>query len=224
MPTVGIIDRIFSWSRVRHAQLTAPVLAEREQYLAYLLENGVSRQSLRSTACSLMHLVRILDLQSMRAVHVSELEQAADLWLIDPLAHVTRLVSAKSFKNFTKTACRWFQFHDALVEQRSNDPLDLCLYDFLDSLITKRLSAATIRNRRGAVSDLFSWMRLRRMALSEMTAGDVEGYIEYKRAAGCRPRTIAGICIRLRSFFRHAELRGWVGASTVSHTRQAWHR
>ncbi len=49
MHTVGIIDRIFNLSRVRHAQLTAPVLAEREQYLAYLLENGVSRPSVRST-------------------------------------------------------------------------------------------------------------------------------------------------------------------------------
>ena len=55
MPSVGIIDRIFNWSRVRHAQLMAPVLAEREQYLAYLLENGVSRPSVRSTACTLMH-------------------------------------------------------------------------------------------------------------------------------------------------------------------------
>jgi hypothetical protein len=74
MQTVGIIDRAFNWSRVRHAQLAAPVLAEREQYLAYLLENGVNRPSVRSTACILMHLVRLLDLHSMpfaptRAAH-----------------------------------------------------------------------------------------------------------------------------------------------------------
>jgi integrase/recombinase XerD len=46
-----------------------------------------------------------------------------------------------------------------------------------------------------------------------MTAGDVEGYMEGKRAAGCKPRTIAGICNRLRGFFRYAELRGWVGTA-----------
>ena len=51
------------------------------------------------------------------------------------------------------------------------------------------------------------------MPLSQMTAGDVEGYMEGKRAAGCKPRTIAGICNRLRSFFRYAELRGWVGTA-----------
>jgi len=160
-----------------------------------------------------MHLVRLLDLDSMRAVHISEIEQAAERWVVDPLAHVTRHVSAKSLENFTQAACRWFQFHKTLVAKRSDDPLDSCLYDFLDFLMEKQLSAATIRNRKGAVCDLFSWMRIHRIFLSQITAGDVEGYIECKRAAGCKPRSIAGICNRLRSFFRHAELRGWVGAS-----------
>src|SRR5258708_36194120 len=88
MPTVDIIERIFNWSRVRHAQRMAPVLAEREQSLAYLLENGVSRPSVRSTACTLMHLVRLLDLHSVRAVHISEIEQASARWIVDPSAHV----------------------------------------------------------------------------------------------------------------------------------------
>ena len=213
MPTVDIIERIFNWSRVRHAQLMAPVLAEREQYLAYLLENGVSRPSVRSTACILMHLVRLLDLHSMRAVHISEIEQASARWIVDPSAHVTRLVGPKSSEHFTKAACRWFRFHNALVENRSDDPLDSCLYEFLDFQREKRLSTATIRSRRAVVSDLFSWMRFHGMPLSQMTAGDVEGYMEGKRAAGCKPRTIAGICNRLRSFFRYAELRGWVGTA-----------
>ena len=213
MPTVDTIERIFNRSRVRHAQLMAPVLAEREQYLAYLLENGVSRPSVRSTACTLMHLVRLLDLHSMRAVHISEIEQASARWIVDPSAHVTRLVGPKSFEHFTKTACRWFRFHNSLVENRSDDPLDSCLYEFLDFQREKRLSTATIRSRRAVVSDLFSWMRFHGMPLSQMTAGDVEGYMEGKRAAGCKPRTIAGICNRLRSFFRYAELRGWVGTA-----------
>src|ERR1035437_4014962 len=156
MPTVGVIERIFNWSRIRHAQLTAPVLAEREQYLAYLLDNGVSRPSVRSTACLLMHLVRLLDLHSMRAVHISEIEQAADRWVVDPLAHVTRHVTAKSLENFTQAACRWFQFHNALVENRSDDPLDSCLYEFLDFQREKRLCRDTIRSRKAVVSDLRS--------------------------------------------------------------------
>src|SRR5258705_10493492 len=86
MPTVDIIERFLIWSRAGHAQLAAPVLAEREQYLAYLLENGVSRSSVRSTACTLMHLVRLLDLHSMRAVHISEIEQASARWILDPSA------------------------------------------------------------------------------------------------------------------------------------------
>jgi integrase/recombinase XerD len=216
MPTVDIIDRVFSWSRVRHAQLAAPVLAEREQYLAYLLENGVSRPSVRSTACTLMHLVRLLDLHSMRAVHISEIEQASARWSVDPSAHATRLVGPKSIEHFTKAACRWFRFHNSLVENKSDDPLDSCLYEFLDFQREKRLSTATIRSGRAVISDLFSWMRLHGMPLSQMTAGEVEGYMEGKRAAGCKPRTIVGICNRLRSFFLYAELRGWV-ATAIAH-------
>jgi len=105
-----------------------------------------------------------------------------------------------------KAGCGWFRFHNSLVENRSDDPLDSCLYEFLDFQREKRLSTATIRSRRAVVSDLFSWMRFRGMPLSQMTAGDVERYIEGKRAPGCKPRTIAGMCNRLRSFFRYAEL------------------
>jgi len=213
MQPVGVIDRVFNWSRVRQAQLAAPVLAEREQYLAYLLENGVSRPSVRSTACTLLHLVRLLELHSMRSVHLSEIEQASARWIVDPSAHVTRNAGPKSFENFTQAACRWFRFHNSLVENRSDNPLDSCLCEFLDSQREKRLSFATIRSRRAVVSDLFSWMRSRGMPLSQMTAGDVEGFMEGKRAAGCKPRTIAGNCNRLRSFFRYAELRGWVGTA-----------
>jgi hypothetical protein len=39
------------------------------------------------------------------------------------------------------------------------------------------------------------------------------GYMEGKRGVGCKPRTIAGICNRLRRLFRYAELRGWVGTA-----------
>jgi integrase/recombinase XerD len=219
MPTAGIIDKVFNWSRVRRAQLAAPVLAEREQYLAYLLENGVSRPSVRSTACTLMHLVRLLDLDSMRAVHISEIEEASARWIVDPTAHVTRLVGAKSVEGFIQAACRWFRFHSALVENRSEDPLDSCLYEFLDFQRKKRLSTATIRSVRAVVSDLFCWMRFHGILLSQMTSCDVEGYMEGKRATGCKPRTIAGICNRLRSFFRYAELRGWVGTAIAHDIR-----
>jgi integrase/recombinase XerD len=62
-------------------------------------------------------------------------------------------------------------------------------------------------------------MRSRGMTLSQMTAEDVEGFMEGKRAAGCKPRTIAGNCNRLRSFFRYAELRGWVGTAIAHDIR-----
>ena len=127
-----------------------------------------------------------------------------------PLSYL-RMIGARGFE-----PSRWFRFHNALVENRSDDPLDSYLYEFLDSQREEQLSIATIRSRRAVVSDLFSWMRSRGMPLSEFTAADVEGYMEGKRAAGCKPRTIAGICNCLRSFFRYAELQGWVG-TVIAH-------
>jgi hypothetical protein len=45
---------------------TAPLLREREQFLSHLLRQGTSRRRVRSIAAYLIHIVRLMELTSLR--------------------------------------------------------------------------------------------------------------------------------------------------------------
>lgn len=112
----SVIAQIFTWPRKIQVQLSAPLLREREDYLAYLLQNGVSRQSVRTAAGILLHIVRLLSLERMRAIQISEIDDACCQWLNDPYAHGTRAVGPTSAESFSGLALRWLRFHNAIAD------------------------------------------------------------------------------------------------------------
>jgi integrase/recombinase XerD len=66
---------------IRHR--TARVLTEREQFLSHLLRQGTSRRRVRSIAACLIHIVRTLELSSLRDVEFEEIGKAAGCWAND---------------------------------------------------------------------------------------------------------------------------------------------
>jgi hypothetical protein len=64
--------------RLRHE--SAPLLKEREQYLDHLLQQGYSRVSIRNTAAYLVHVVRVMNMKSMRIIPPREIEAAGQSW------------------------------------------------------------------------------------------------------------------------------------------------
>ena len=57
-----VIEGMSSWSSVRLRHESAPLLKEREQYLSHLLQMGFCRESVRSTAAYLIHVVRVMNM------------------------------------------------------------------------------------------------------------------------------------------------------------------
>jgi site-specific recombinase XerD len=203
-----VISDVFTWKRTLQAQLLAPLFESREQYLSHMLENGVSRQRVRSAACILLHVVRLMQLEAMRPVRISEIDRASELWLTDESAHVTRRVGPSSTTSFRGTALRWFRFHNAIETEAPVDSLGASLLEFLHFQETKRLSSSTIRSHKSALSQLFKWAQSNHLVLENVTLSHVEQYLAHKRAEGCGPRTIASLCKHYRSFFQFAEERG----------------
>lgn len=216
---VAVFAEIFSRPHNREKHLSAPLLKEREQYLAYLLQNGVSRQRVRTAGCILLHIIRLLALEQMRMVLASEITEACARWLTDPAAHNTRAVGPHSAESFTGTAVRWFRFHDSLAIGEPVDELDGALQEYLAFQRSRMLSVATVRGLRSCLLYFLSWVRSRALSLKSMKLREVEDYLTLKASDGCKPRSIATIARSLRSFFEYAAERGWVVARFSSAIR-----
>jgi hypothetical protein len=72
----GILEEPLALTRHR----TAPLLGEREQFLSHLLRQGTSHRRVRSIAAYLIHIVRLLELTSLRSVGVEEIKKAGECW------------------------------------------------------------------------------------------------------------------------------------------------
>jgi hypothetical protein len=59
----------------RHRE--APLLSERISFLKYLQEQGTSRTALRNVSGQLVHVIRLLKLETLRDVEVVEIKTAA---------------------------------------------------------------------------------------------------------------------------------------------------
>ncbi len=206
-----MLNSIFVWqpALVRHQQ--APMLKEREQYLSHLVKQGASHERARSVASALLRVVRLMEMSSLRDVSLEEIQQAGERWAIDTVDHHTRSAGKKSALGFTNEAVNWFRFHGSLmIPPPPVRPFAALIDDFLDALQFKRgLSIETIRGYGPRVTKFLKWLADRHDNLSSVSLYDVDDFLNSKRAAGWKPRTIAAQCQALRTFFDYAELQGW---------------
>src|SRR5579859_528026 len=69
-----------SYGRLHQMSAGAPLCEEREAFLSHLHQMGASYRELRLVAGYLLHIIRILDLASLRAVSEQEIQAAGDRW------------------------------------------------------------------------------------------------------------------------------------------------
>jgi site-specific recombinase XerD len=205
-----MIESLFVFESTRSRQRSAPLLKEREQYLSYMIDQGVSKQRVRTIASMLLHIIRLMELSSPRSVDMIEIQRASQLWLTDT-SHKMRRLGESSVSSFTYTARNWLRFHNLI-----NTPvvpagsIEVIVNEFLHFLNTTRgMSPQTTRTYGSRVFHFLTWAMNRNEQLSTISVANVDDYLERKRIAGWLPRTIAGSCAALRMFFRYAEVRGW---------------
>ena len=207
-----MIEDIFAFESSRIRQREAPLFKEREQYLSYMLDQGVSRARLKSVASMLLHVVRLLDLETLRLVEVAEIQDAGHRWESDLLPVIKRGRGLKkSHQSFVWVAVKWLRFHNQIntptVPQGSADLMVAQFANFLN--VTRGLSPQTIRGFESRSYQFLIWVQDRHESLSTVSLRDVDSFIAFKREAGCQVRTIASFCAALRAFFRYAEIQGW---------------
>jgi integrase/recombinase XerD len=218
MPELSM-EALFVVPSARSRHEAAPLWPERERYLLHLLRQGSSQQNVRSAASTLLQVVRLLELSTMRTVDCSEIEAAARIWATEDDLHLTRKPGKRSFDVFCARARAWLRFHGQFTKG-SPGPFTSLLSDFSSELRDVRgVSPDTVHGYSSRSKAFLDWLPSTHESLSSVSVKDVDAYFDAKRAGGWRPITIKSSCQALRSLFGYAELRGWCGSNLASGIR-----
>lgn len=205
-----MIDSIFAFESTRARQRNAPLFVEREEFLCSMMLQGTSKQRLRSLAAMLLHIVRIMNLQTLRVVELSEIEEAALVWVADTQFN-NRNGQTKSTSLYVYAATKWLGFHGRVRATSSRiEPDDSYREQFVDYLTNvKGLSPGTIRSTQQRVRAFMKWNTEHQRPLARVTLKEIDEYLLAKTRTGYLPRSIASVCSALRLFFTFAEARKW---------------
>jgi integrase/recombinase XerD len=196
---------------IREKHRNAPCRAERERYMAYLLEIGTRRERIRDVATMLLHVVRLLELNVFRPVRMDEIIEGTKLWLEDPEAQSHRKTGMPSPYQFKRVAINWFRFQGMLLAppERPSRFASL-LSDFLNAMRLQRgLAQDTLQSYRSRITAFLNWLELRGVNFSDLKALDIEEYLAARHSDEGSQASVAAHCAALRTFFGFAQHQGW---------------
>ena len=130
--------------------LAAPLLKEREEYLAFLFNKKLSRQYLMSIADYLLRTVQLLDLrdEENRPVTISSIETAADKWSEMILNHPMKRKKAMTSKEkFVSIAMAWLKYAGRLEPMYEDQNILINRVFFRRFAKIKYLSAPFLQER-----------------------------------------------------------------------------
>jgi len=203
-----VIESVSHYPSVHMRHRAAPLLRERDVYLAHLLEKGLEPARVRCVAAFLVHIVHLLDLDRLREVEQHEVEEASHRWIEyrSPQRTKTGVGAGATPKNFVRIAKAWLNFHGCLMLPSTSAPdFDLLIDDFRDALTSKRgLSPATVHSYTKRTQDFLKWASSWHSELALISMNDVDRFLISKRAKGWQLATIATQCQALRAFFGYS--------------------
>lgn len=208
------MESLFARQKTQERHMAAPLLKEREDFLAHLLNQGCSLQRLRSLAALVNTVLRVLEVTSLREIKIAEIENAASRWANNGLPHGSRLAGPSSEGTFIYVAKKWFRFHGMMPVLSITEPGETLIEDFAIAMKQRfGLASASIRSYRSRAALFVKWLIAeRKKTLSELCLTDVDAYLDSKRNAGWKARTLAAQCQAMRTFLRYAESQGWCSA------------
>ena len=198
-----MIESIILRPNARARHLHAPLLKEREDYLAHLFRHGYKVKSLRFKASLLIHVIRLIGISTARQITLDELRQAAASWAKDTAFHKALPASDRSAPALYGLALDFLRFHHWVTEpQAPAQSFSTILADFTRHLReTKGLALSTIRSYGARAAEFLNWTSRRHDCFASVTLLDIDDYLDFKRGEQLQPRTINVICKSLRALF-----------------------
>lgn len=206
-----MIESVYLVESDRDRHRRAPLLPERERYLNHMIEAGCCRERVRNVATMLLHVVRLLELDRLRAVAMDEVLEGCKRWVDDANARRYRRPGMACPYTFKLVATNWLRFQGALVVgSKPPPPFGDLLTRFLEAMRSERgLAFDTLHSYRGQILRFMKWLQSRCPEFSAVRARHIDDYIEKKRLDGSSRSSVASLCRALRTFFGYAERQGW---------------
>jgi integrase/recombinase XerD len=164
----------------------APLLREREQFSSHLLRQGTSHLRVGSIAAYLIHVIRLMELSSLRNVELEEVKNARECWARyrGPQGRRRAKIPARPFSEFANGFIEWIRSRQGL-------------------------SPVTTKSYSYKAGAFLTWLANRKKQLSSVSLNDVDDFLADKAGLGWQPSTLASQAQALRAFFEHATRRGW---------------
>ncbi len=192
--------------RVRR-HLNAPLLAQRDEYLCYLLGRGTSERRVQRIARMLRIVIQRMGLDEMTSVTADAIDTASVEWKSDLDKLREMPLADESVAEFRRVATNWLRYRGTFVE----GPATYYPYgDIVPTFIsfcrdTRGMTEGTVKNVGNRVLWFLRWVEARRPEFAEIELQDVEDYLSSRSLAGIKLRTVASSCQSLRAFFIYAE-------------------
>jgi integrase/recombinase XerD len=190
--------------------LNAPMLDQRQVYLAQLSALGRSRRSVVIHASTLCHVVEGFNLCSLKRVTEDDISEAARRWRENIVAksNLPPVGREEEFKTVARSWCRFLGVY--APRERDKHQVETYLLDFRNAMQSEiGYLPSTIRAWTSPTRRFLRWISSRQQDLASVRLEDVDVFIAERRSSGAKSRTIACDCQALRAFFRHAKQRGW---------------
>ena len=206
-----MFETLFTYPAVLARHQTGPAAAERGSYLAHCAGQGLARETLLRIARELLVVAERLDVTVGHQTTRLEIEVAAGTWVRHQRRRRRGGRGKWSRQLFIQVAIDWLRFLELLAVPPAgklnihSDQID----DFIAHLRDERgLSPCTVSHRRWHVERFL--LSSAKASITDIAVDDVDTFLDARGRDGswCRV-SIATSAAALRSFFRHAEMRGW---------------
>ena len=197
----------------RHRE--APLLEERKMFLSHLQRQGTSRASLQILSNELLHVIRLLCLDSMRYVSLDEIRRAAERFVLEEQSNPRAHSYGHTASFFMYAAKKWLRFHGCL---KMPAPPQIPFAENLDQFARymreeQGLSPYSVNSHCSKTSMFLRWVGDRRRSLATVTVEDVDDFLAHLGRNGWNRKSVSVATQALRAFFRCAGIRGWCAAS-----------
>lgn len=208
-----MLDQLFKYPGVLARHQAAPLLDERERYLAHRTAQGLAPATLTYLAGKLRILAYEMALEGKAKLTSAEIEQVASRctqhWQNTPCSQDSRTPP----RVFIRIATDWLRFLHRLqspaVKEAAVAPH---IADFLAALRNERgLSPKTIRCYEWFIVQFCDWLATQHSLFSAVSMDDIDTFLAERGQRWCRI-SVATAAKALRSFFRYAERQHWCRA------------
>jgi integrase/recombinase XerD len=204
-----MFDSLFTVRSAIQRHRSAPLRSERERFLKYVSQRAIPRKNLQQYASTLLHVVRILRLENLRAVSTDEVRAGGQLWLNERRRNGLPKNRRNPADRFASIAKQFLTLHGRLVRPRPIQLFSKKLERFEKFMrIEHGLRPATVSSYHWHASQFLKWYATLHKAFSQASLADTDTYFVHK-SEKWNGRTLAAAANTLRSLFRYAHAKRW---------------